>query len=347
MSTLTGLFMSPWGAALYTAWRWWVGELVSMIPKKLSWRLEDRPLATVHFAKHETCIERVALGVGERHVDPHPLRDLDDQSWDQLRALIADADTRIILHPPLVYTAPLSLPRQARSHLHQAAELQLREISPLKPHLIQWATHDVAVDGEKLKLGVTMVKRSTVELISERMEALGLPTPDIFGALPTGEVRFPREGSEEVGRMSRIGRSLIVAGLLLISIPFQVLIAASILTWHNDGRADALQEAVRPKLALERKLRRVEQTRSSLATLGRTTIASNILDDVAERLPEGSNLIEVSRDLEGTLRVVIETADPESVRAGLLDNPTLQLIEVDETLTDSGRMRVDYRSPSR
>jgi hypothetical protein len=335
------------GTSVTQAWSWWIGELGDLVPSDVSMRGINRSSAAVDISlsRENVSVERVEKGVGERFVSDQPLERLDPESWDELRALLGGARSRIILAPPQVFTTSLSLPVAARTRVRQAVALQMGEIAPLDPALLSWTVDDIGVTGDRLSVRVSMAKTAEIERIEAQFAEHDVPCPPIglrsdeaFIILSKGaQQRRPLLG----GRTART--ALIVLGLIA-SVPITTSLFAWAIARQAEGEAAAIEERIQPKLAAEARWRRNETLRAVLAPIAALPSAGRLLNQLAANLPDSvyARAIELGQD--GALRMTADAQDPDLVRPALAATPALaRLREVAQTPTDDARIRVDYQ----
>jgi hypothetical protein len=325
------------------AWRWWIAELAQLVPGRISAIGAPRATSEIHLDRHSVTIDRVIGTTGERFVENRSIDALDDAAWEELAGLVEGTRSRIVLSHPDVYTIELTLPRAAGSRLRSAVALQLGEISPVEPALIDWTLHSIRRDTSSVTASVTMAKSQRLAHLANLFSTHGIPPPPIgvladdrFVPIVTG---FDASRSAPMGRLSR---RLVVASLaLLASIPVITLAGANILAATNEEQAAILAKAIAPKVAADRRAREAELLRRAVAPLARIEPASSTLDALATAVPATAYARSVERMEDGALHFTLETPDPDVIRPAL-EEALPALREVNQAPGDDGHLRVDY-----
>lgn len=345
MSGLSALLQSPLAITFHSAWRWWIDELYGLIPARLRGGSNNKATSELWLSHDAIRVDRVVDGQGERFAEERPIESLDPEGWQELANLIEATHSKIVLTAPDVYTASLTLPKAARGRLRSAVMLQLGEISPLDPAMLSWSTHNVRRNGEHITLQVTMAKARRLDGLVSLFAENGLSTPPITAAVENGFVQLAAgyDGSRARSAGDGRRRSLLFAGGLVASMPLTIVIAASILIAANDRTSEALEEAVRPKVEAEKRARHAEQLRAALAPVYVQPPVSNILNDLAGRLPATAWVRSIGQRPDGVHELEIDAQNPDATRATLDKDPILgEVQEVDRSSLEDGRSNIRY-----
>lgn len=328
---------------LRAGWRWWTGELASMLPRRFRASSGVRAgRVDLWIARDETRIERVIDGTGQRLVDPRPLAQFDEDGWHELAGLAGDEPVRVVLLAPDIYVAKLDLPRKAASRIRQVVALQLGEISPIRPELLRWAITTPRIETERVEVGVVMAQAERIEAIIGQLSDHGLVATEIVAAV-NGQLILLEAATE----VRNAPPPWLIALALLLSIPITTLMAASLFAWADLRAIDDLEPRAQAVMLLEKRARATEELRQAITPLSRQIAASKILDDLAGRLPKDAWLGDAERDPQGRLNLVINAGDPDTVREALAQNRLFKFEEVDETVGEDGQMRMVYRGRRR
>jgi hypothetical protein len=349
MSALSELRNSEAGVAVAEAWRWWTGELAAMAPERFRPDRGKRPSADIRLGRDAVEIEVVSDGVGQRYADPQPLEALDADGWTELGALIAGCRTRIVLEPPDVYIAHLTLPAAARRRLKSAVGLQLSQISPLDPSRLRWAMAVTDGNSDRIVVQVAMTRSDRVENLRALFAEHGIDPPPICAATAEATLELAPGNPRAAAAAGRAGRrEWAIAALLLASIPLTTTLAATVLEASTKSRIETIAKRAAPRLKAEAGLRRSEGLRRGLQPLFTRPGVSATVEELAARLPLTDHVKSVTQAADRSVELVVETADAEAVEAALRGSRLLPRAAVADILPASeGRLIVTYRTAPR
>ena len=330
---------------------WWRGELVAMLPEGLRARPSRRPAADIHVGPDRIAVDRIAGGTGERFVEERPIEALDDEAWAELAELTAGARTRLILSVPEVYWTHIALPAAARGRHRTAAALQLGQIAPVEPAALDWRSEVVGGADGKVDLLVAMAHRERLDALQALFLERGLPGPAIAADCDGRVVELRGERDEEAEAEARGNRiAAVAAALLLLSIPVTTIAAAEFMTGISESRIAALEEEIAPRLAAERRARREQGVRRALAAVFARPAATDSIENIALGLPDTDHAVRAERGSDGSLYVVVETADAETLQQTIEKAPqlaSLELVDMSGGAAGEGRAQASFRSAPR
>lgn len=321
--------------------RWWIGELADI--GSTFHRGKDAPSGEVRvfLEPQSVVVERVNGEIGERFVEDRPFDQFDAAAFAELAALTAGARVLLCLQSPEIFATTLALPLAARSRLDNAIALQMGEIAPLKPELLIWAIADRSIEADMIRVRVVMAKRRRIEAICDAFAAHGLPEPVICAMEEGRETPFPEQGSAGVPWLDfNRYRWMIVAALLLLSIPLTTLAGSAILTARAGWAAQALAAKVHDIRAAQHIAARMEERRRLLAPLyGQPGVAA-LLNELARRLPHDDWLQSIERKSNGALSFTVVTGDEAALDTALRGSKLLPGVRVSDR-TPGGDDNVD------
>lgn len=299
---------------------WWREELGGMIP--LTWR--DRWTRNVPKAVIRPLADRVEIELidGNEHkllVDDVPLGALDEDAWAELDGIVRSRRSVLVLSHPDALVVRTSLPPGAVGHAGRVLELQLDRLSPLRPEFITW-NWTVVPGPERAEAAVAMVRNETIERLDRLLADHGLPLPAIAATYEPAPVHIlgGYDGSET--RERRLDRRLgWLALALLASIPFTTLIGLASARSATLGSIELLDTEVAPKIRADARVRRAAREATIVRPLlGRPT-ATDLLGRMANLLPEGARLAEVTIAPDGLATLVVEGVAADTLEPILTD----------------------------
>jgi hypothetical protein len=345
MPTIADLRQSRWVRDASAAWTWWTGELAGMIPERL-WRRRPVPTAQISLGRDRVEIERIVEGVGELYVDERPIDAFDEQGWAELASLTDGCRTRLLLRSPAAYATSIQLPKAAQNRVKAALALQLPQISPIDPDLVEWAARTDAVHAGHVDVGLAMARRRTIDGLQCLFVENGLDFPSVDVEAPEGPIRIRAGADGSVRPIARNTRRAIVAALALVAtIPFTTFAGARLLTSIANGRADVLEREVQPRIAANRRARQAELTRRALRPVAARPIASAAIEEVAAALPATAYLRSAEQAADRSLTLTIDAPDAATVEAAVAGVRAMRRPRiVDQTAGEDGRMIVVVRA---
>jgi len=122
---------------------------------------------------------------------------------------------------------------------------------------------------------------------------------------------------------------------------------SALLVWSNQSALDVVSDVAQANARQDRLIRRHEATRLALVPLTRRIAVTQILDDLADRLPEGVSLVSAEGDPHKGIVLNLLATDPQVVRDALDRDPFVRFKEIDEVPRDDGVMQISYRGTLR
>jgi len=345
MPSLNALAASNPGLAAARAWRWWISELSAMLPDRIALRSRGARWSDIRLSRQGVEIERVSLDAGQRFKNDIPIQRFGDEDWEQLVELVRDCKARLILEPPYVYVTTVTLPRAARGRIRTAVALQLADLSPLEPELVEWSIGKVEKDGENLSVPVMFARKAQLDELSAIASGQELDAA-IYGTIGTDLVELRRVRPARFGQLPRwLSSQWMIIAACFAAIPAMILVAAAWLASSNQAAIERLRDQVRPKLALERQLREREHVRAALAPLTALSTASMLLDDLAGRLPKSVHLRDIAYDQSQGIKLTAVASDPDVAKQALGSDPLLpNLRQLDQTPAEQNGINLVYRA---
>jgi len=345
MQSLSSLASSELGVAAANAWRWWLVELAAMWPERIEPWSRASNWSDVRVSRQGVEVERIGADVGQRFKNDIRLERFGDEDWEQLLDLVRDCRVRFILEPPYVYATTITLPRAARGRVRAAVALQIAELSPLDPHLVEWSIGKVVTEGETLSVPVMLVRKTQLDELSAIASGQQL-NASIYGQAGSDLLELRAIRTARIGELARwCSNQWLIMAALIAAIPVAILIAAGWLASSNQSEIARLRDEVRPKLALERQLRQREQLRAAVALLTARSTASMLLDDLAGLLPKSVHLRDIAFDEGGGIRLTAVASDPDVAKQALAADPLLpHLRQVDQAPAEQNGINLVYRA---
>jgi len=302
---------------------WWGRELYGMIPS--AWR--ERLVAPRPQLWLLADVDDVSLSVWRGGRQPEGIDTLGAgeelgavrRRWQAHEAAFADGppELKLLLPADLVLEAPVELPLAVESNLADAVRYQLDQLTPFRADQVWYDFQLLGREPEsgRLKLDLRLVPRSRLEILFERLDAVGIrphvvdvaPLQSSSGAElhPSGFNLLPQERRRTyVNRRARLNWGLalgVVAALGLVmalSLQFRVSGLEQMRAEVNALRAEA--ETV---LALQRELDDAQDAANFLAEHRREQpVVMHVLDELTRVLPNDMWLEQVQiRERELTL----------------------------------------------
>ena len=266
---------------------WWRDELVAALPDALRHRFAARTTrVTIRPGRSNVEIDLVTGADGRTLRENAPLYRMDETAWLQLEELMTDAGTRVRLGDSDVFRTHLRLPAAAGRNIQAAVGVQLPLISPLRIGDIVYGWHS-RTDGEgHLDVTVVIAKAATISQIEGLFNARGLETPPIEAAVADSTVVLRRGRERLWSKERRTERmSMLVAGLLLASIPVTIWAASAAAVFFSAHSLEALRMQAAPIRASARRAALADARRRAIAPLARQGLVSPVIDDLAVALP--------------------------------------------------------------
>jgi general secretion pathway protein L len=290
-------------AALGRVWRWWMGELQALLPRRLQRAVPRAPAAALLHVSEGAW--RFSDGEGRLAgftVDPG-LADK-DLARDMLAAAPGFSLKRLVVVLPegQVLQRRVELPLAAERQLLAAVALQVDRLTPFKFETVRMAVRPVdrdAVDGT-VSAACVFMPRNVGDSIEMRLEGLGLAVErfDIAGAdgAPQGfSLVTPDVASQpaaapwgKLGLVAMVVGAWWVAGLVRESAREQEVAA-----WQ--ARVEALRPLAGRSVALRARLDGLAQP-ATLAASHRGDAVLSVLEALTAILPDTARLTEFDQE---------------------------------------------------
>jgi hypothetical protein len=303
---------------------WWAGELGAMVPESLRRLRKPPPRSEVHSGGEGILLDREVQGVGERFAEPRRLEQLDEPAWAELGALIHGTRARLILSPPDVFVTRLTLPLAARARLRTAVALQLRQVAPVEPEHLVWNCRAIEEDRKSVIVLVAMARATTVERLAGLFEANGLAPPPMVARSGERELELiDGEDGSLTPERRKWRRASAIAALMLATVPLTSWGAASLLTWNEERRAEAMHRELGPRLAEERARALEDRARYALKAVLELPAASSQIEALALGLPDSAFALGAERKFDGRFMFETRSTDRAALERSVADSPML------------------------
>jgi general secretion pathway protein L len=349
MPALSGLLESPAGLAAADAWRWWTGEMRSMVPERFRSAGRTRPTADIRPGRQGVVVDIVKDGVGQRFADSTRLEDLGPQGWEELAALTEGCRIRILLESPDAFVTRVTLPKAARRRLRSAVGLQLSQISPLDPDSVCWAASARDLGPDRIEAEVAMARPERIDQLQDLFEANAIAAPPICASGANGAIQIaPGRRLRSLRANDLLARPGLVAALLIATIPVTTTIGATLLRASAENRIAVLEKGAAPRLEAEARARRSEALRRDLRPLATRPAVSATLEELASRLPLTDHVRSIERGSDRSLVFTVETGNAEAIEAALQGSPLLPGLAVADIVPGpNGKLAVTFRTAAR
>jgi general secretion pathway protein L len=237
-----------------SAWRWWLAELVSLVPRGwLEWLISPR--VTLLLRPEGDAITEIVVMRGDTCLMRQSVVDGSQETPTRLREAIAAAtggksfDVVGVIPENRTLVRPLALPLAAESHLREAVHYQIERISPFRPDNTLYDIAKMASDraADEVRLALTVVAGDFVGELEQRGAQLGFRI-DRFAseAVGSGVLRTLdfKSKSASRGKVSLETKALFAAAFVLT---VSLLIVPIIGKWKEAELLETEIEAVRPK----------------------------------------------------------------------------------------------------
>lgn len=252
----------------------------------------------------------------------------------------------VSLHASLVMRFPILLPRTALSELRTAVRFQLLNESPIP---VDEVLFDAQVSrsstersrAEHVVVDVALCRRSTVESLCQHLETAGVSGSiighSISGASPLTFVFYRSRAAKEAQASSSLNRRLVFCAIaiLLGALPTTYL-GAQWLTAQVRDELDTLRSEHDAMLLRYEQQSAAQAAQVALVNHIGNTRLSNVLDEMAERLPNSVWLRRIQYD-NSTLSVQAYATDPATAAKALEGSRLLTRITID-SVTGAGEM---------
>lgn len=266
------------GLAAEAAWRWWLAEILGLVPARFS-------------SGGAVIAEPSSCGFNFTR-DGQTIPAAPDGSAVTLR-IGADA----------VLRRTLSLPVSARFRLREILLHDLDRQSPVDPHNVLFTYRILAVEraASRLVVSLVLVRRDAVDAATAGLQSLGLRVKDIFAPDPQNGrddvLAPPQRVAKKLARHHRLAMALALVALLLAGADVWVRAARD-----QEIVADLAAQAAQLNVSAARvqNIRaQVEAGRDSagfLAAERRAPSMGAILAEITSRLPDGTWLTSLNYD---------------------------------------------------
>jgi general secretion pathway protein L len=174
--------MMGWGLHIAEkAWRWWLSEVVTLLPQAYLKRLGSSRLTIL--LKPGEAITEIAVMAGEKRVFRERVSypDAPVEALSRLRDVVnaATKGRRVnvigVISNHQSLTRPLVLPLAAKAHLGETVRYQIDRLSPFKADNTLYGIKQPKSDGQanELRLELTIVSKALVDEFRERSAKFG------------------------------------------------------------------------------------------------------------------------------------------------------------------------------
>lgn len=249
---------------------WWLGELRSLVPRRLrAAGRRDRPRLVLRSDATRLAVSTLS-GPGEQVLEEADASD--PAARDRLRAALSKRRRRsravtLRLDPALGLRRRLDMPLAAEADLHQALSFEMDRITPFKAEEVLFAHRVTGTDRDQRRISIELdvVPRATAAPAFEIAESLGLEPQRLELAGPDGSPGdldlMPREG-DGTARTSRLNGLL-----LLLLVALAVTAAVLPLQRQRQMAAELAREVEEARVEAEKSIR----LRDELEALERST----------------------------------------------------------------------------
>lgn len=326
-------------------WAWWSDEMRGMLPASLKGDPTERDRFDIFLGDDETTIERVVRGAAQKMVEPCGFDELPDESWEQISVLSQDQKPRLFLAARDILKIPVTMPRASAGQLRSALTLQLPSLVPILPEQIEWNFAEVSRDAQDIQVLLVIARISRLDELEEAFAKQGLMPPSFCARVADKSLVLRKP--LELSRQPMSGKKRFVAmaaTIMLAMIPVFTIGGAEMLASLNLERAERLEQDLAPKLARAKEATREENIRRAAAPLLGIPSASNILETIAQNLPESDWTIASSQSADGNFEFIADMADREKAEIALRKTPQVRGLEAAEEMqTENMRARVRYQ----
>lgn len=269
-----------------SAWRWWVGELCTMVPSWLqhAFGVRERPTTRLILSRAGAAFS-TARDPGR--ITPLQMAGADERNSNQQHAL-ADTAARVELAPDLALITSLTLPETAARSLRQIVSHQLEKLVPLDPSSVAF---DCRIDGRSeaaktLTVAVAIVKRCSISDALQIGTQLGVTVQDIVVPTPDAPELLPfivwtaNQSSSSSGRWRWLRRGMVVIGCACLLLAYGL----------HGSRLQSIKEELQIELAATR----------------RVAEGANAVTEEARRLSGALQLLQARRTEATPLRIIAD-----------------------------------------
>ncbi len=337
--------VSSFADTAHDFWGWWSDELASMLPAAMRGEATQRDRFDMFLGPDETVIEVVEQGAARRMQEPCSFDALSEEAWEQIEGFAEVHRLRLFLGDPDILEIPVTLPRASSGQIRSALALQLPSLVPIMPDQIDWDFIELSRDEKEIHILLGMARSSRLDALEQVFAEQGLMPPTFCAGADknTFVLRKPLElaGSPISDKKMKLG--ITVAAMLAV-IPIATISGAELLTSLNLDRAGRLENDLAPRLGREKEAQREEMVRRAAAPLLNIPSASNLLENLAQKLPASDWAVSSTQMPDGDFEFVADMANREAAEEALRKDGNIKQLRAEEEIaTESLRSRVRYR----
>jgi general secretion pathway protein L len=324
--------------------RWWVGELISILPQPLQRVVRGRQQRLVLDVAGESVTALCHRAKVSQVLGQFAIAQLGgEEVADLRRQLGADTgrcpDTTVRLPPDLALQKELTLPLAAEENLRQVLAFEMDRQTPFKADQVYFGYDVLARDSgaRRLRVLLATVPRKTLDALLERLERVGM-RPDRVEVTGNGAINLlPADRRPVHGRGQRrvnlaLGAALVLLALASATIPLWQQRELVGELWPRVATAKSEAEQV---LALRDKLdRAVKESRIVLDKRRKTPLVIDVLNQLTRLLPDGTWLS--SLELKGNeLRIQGESTGASALVGVLEASPRFSQVHFSSPVTQN------------
>ncbi len=284
-------------------WRWWLGELKSLLPD--SWR--EKLQHAMRRVTLEVDADEIVLGVEEnRRIEQQqafPLsRDADLQK-QQVRELLADNELLespkvLMLQSSGVLRKEVRLPLAAESNLWQVLRFEMDRQTPFRADDVYFDWSVIGHDKEagQVRVDLVVVPRTVIDGTCQMLatRGLGVSCVDVqHEGRPLGlNLLPPDKRIKVINRRARLNQALAVGAVILLALAMalSLYLRSHQVAELEEAIADVREEAIR----VQRIRDQINDTMESAGFLAERRqlmpMAVDVLADVTRTLPDDTHL---------------------------------------------------------
>jgi len=326
-------------------WRWWSRELKDLLPAELHRQKEEQNKFHILPQKDAVIIEYVSNGTGQRLQEESGLSNLPDESWEQIIEIYDGVKQRLFLEEGDYHIIKLELPKSAQNHLTTSVELQLAQLIPIRPGLVDWNIITLESERDHIKIALVYAKSEKINQLESLFAERGLMPPEFCVSIDDeiAVLRQPIEIEPPLLENHKFMGALIAA-VMVAATPIVTIGGAELMSSFNMSNAEALEQKLRPRLAREKSIHRQEQARRSAAPIVRMADLSGLLETLAHELPDTMWISSSTQMPDGDIELLINMPSAQAEK-GSLENDDLigKFRMVEEVDSQSGRVLMRYK----